>query len=77
MSKWLNPRSALGITLITLALVALPFVAVMGGQAWVRILNASLTTLPGYKVGRQAGYDAARREIAQALGMTLPDEVAA
>ena len=30
--------------------------------------------LPGYKVGRQAGYDAARREIAQALGMTLPDE---
>ena len=42
MSKWLNPRSALGITLITLALVALPFVAAMGGQAWVRILNFAI-----------------------------------
>ena len=32
--------------------------------------------LPGYKAGRQAGYDAARREIARALGMTISDEVA-
>ena len=42
MNKWLNPRSAFGITLITLALVALPFVAAMGGQAWVRILNFAI-----------------------------------
>ena len=39
--------------------------------------STAATILPGYKVGLQAGYDAARREIAQALGMTLPDEVAA
>ena len=42
MMKWLNPRSALGITLITVALLALPFVASMGGQAWVRILNFAI-----------------------------------
>jgi len=42
MSKWLNPRSAFGIAVITLALVALPFVAAMGGQAWVRILNFAI-----------------------------------
>ena len=33
--------------------------------------------LPGYHVGLKAGYVAARRETAMALGMTLPDEVAA
>lgn len=42
MSKWLNLRSAFGIALITLALVALPFVAAMGGQAWVRIINFAI-----------------------------------
>ena len=42
MSKWLNPRSAFGIALITVALVALPFVAAMGGQAWVRIINFAI-----------------------------------
>ncbi|HNN45731.1 MAG TPA: ABC transporter ATP-binding protein, partial [Azospira sp.] len=42
MSKWLNPRSGLGLTLIVVALVALPFVAGMGGQAWVRILNFAI-----------------------------------
>ena len=42
MNKWLNPRSALGIALITAALVALPFVAAMGGQAWVRILDFAI-----------------------------------
>lgn len=36
--------------------------------------STAATILPGYKVGLQAGYDAARREIAQALGMTLPAE---
>lgn len=42
MSKWLTPRSVFGIALITLALVALPFVAAMGGQAWVRIINFAI-----------------------------------
>ena len=42
MMKWLSPRSALGIALITVALVALPFVVAMGGQAWVRILNFAI-----------------------------------
>jgi len=42
MNKWLNPRSALGIALITLALLALPFVAATGGQAWVRILDFAI-----------------------------------
>ena len=42
MKKWLNPRSAFGITLISVALLALPFVAAMGGQAWVRILNFAI-----------------------------------
>jgi branched-chain amino acid transport system permease protein len=40
--KWMNPRSATGIFLITVALVALPFVAAMGGQAWVRILDFAI-----------------------------------
>ena len=42
MSKWLNPRSAFGIVLITMALLGLPFVAAMGGQAWVRILDFAI-----------------------------------
>src|SRR5574343_676870 len=42
MSKWLSPRSALGIGLITVALLGLPFVAAMGGQAWVRILDFAI-----------------------------------
>ncbi len=42
MSKWLNPRSALGIVLIGAALISLPFVVAMGGQAWVRILNFAI-----------------------------------
>uniref|UniRef100_Q47JF0 Amino acid/amide ABC transporter membrane protein 2, HAAT family n=1 Tax=Dechloromonas aromatica (strain RCB) TaxID=159087 RepID=Q47JF0_DECAR len=42
MSKWLNPRSAFGIALIAVALLGLPFVAAMGGQAWVRILDFAI-----------------------------------
>lgn len=42
MSKWLHPRSLFGIVLITLALLGLPFVAAMGGQAWVRILDFAI-----------------------------------
>jgi branched-chain amino acid transport system permease protein len=42
MNKWLNPRSAFGITLIAVALLGLPFVAAMGGQAWVRILDFAI-----------------------------------
>src|SRR6185369_3961489 len=42
MSKWLTPRSILGVVLIGAALIALPFVAAMGGQAWVRILNFAI-----------------------------------
>ncbi|MDP3441177.1 MAG: ABC transporter ATP-binding protein [Azonexus sp.] len=42
MKNWLNPRSMAGITLITVALIALPFVAAMGGQAWVRIANFAI-----------------------------------
>ena len=42
MKNWLNPRSALGIALITIALIALPFVVGAGGQAWVRILNFAI-----------------------------------
>jgi branched-chain amino acid transport system permease protein len=42
MSKWLNPRSGLGLALIAIALIALPFIAAMGGQAWVRILNFAI-----------------------------------
>ena len=33
--------------------------------------STAATILPGYKVGLQAGYEAARRDIAQALGMKL------
>jgi branched-chain amino acid transport system permease protein len=42
MKNWLSPRSTAGIALITLALIALPFVAAMGGQAWVRIANFAI-----------------------------------
>jgi len=42
MSKWLNPRSAFGIALIAAVLLALPFVAAAGGQAWVRIVNFAI-----------------------------------
>ncbi len=42
MAKWLNPRSALGLALIAAVLVALPFVAALGGQAWVRIVNFAI-----------------------------------
>ena len=42
MNRWLNPRSALGVALITIALLALPFVAAAGGQAWVRIVNFAI-----------------------------------
>jgi hypothetical protein len=45
MNKWLNPRSAFGIALITIALLGLPFVAAMGGQAWVRILDFAILTV--------------------------------
>lgn len=42
MSNCFNRRSMFGLGLITIALVALPFVAAMGGQAWVRILNFAI-----------------------------------
>ena len=42
MKNWLSPRSTAGIALITLALLALPFVAGMAGQAWVRIINFAI-----------------------------------
>lgn len=42
MKNWLSPRSGIGLLLITVALCALPFVAAMGGQAWVRIVNFAI-----------------------------------
>jgi len=42
MNKWLTPRSTLGLVLVAAALIALPFVAALGGQAWVRILNFAI-----------------------------------
>lgn len=42
MKNWLSPRSTAGIALIAIALMALPFVAAMGGQAWVRIVNFAI-----------------------------------
>ena len=42
MSRWLQPRSALGMTLIAVALIGLPFVAASAGQAWVRILDFAI-----------------------------------
>ena len=40
--SWLTPRSAAGVTLIAITLLALPFVAATGGQAWVRILDFAI-----------------------------------
>jgi len=43
MKQWLNPKSALGMALIAIALIALPFVLVASGQqAWVRIVNFAI-----------------------------------
>ncbi len=42
MKNWLSPKSVAGIVLITIALIALPFVIGMGGQAWVRIVNFAI-----------------------------------
>ncbi|MBK8524037.1 MAG: ABC transporter ATP-binding protein [Betaproteobacteria bacterium] len=45
MRTWFNtltPRTIFGLTLITVALLALPFVAALGGQAWVRIVNFAI-----------------------------------
>jgi branched-chain amino acid transport system permease protein len=42
MSKLLSPRSAFGMLLIAALLIALPFVAALGGQAWVRIVNFAI-----------------------------------
>ena len=42
MKKWLSPKSTVGLTLITVALLALPFVAALGGQALVRIVNFAI-----------------------------------
>lgn len=42
MKNWLSPKSTAGLVLIAAALLALPFVAALGGQAWVRILNFAI-----------------------------------
>ena len=42
MSRLLSPRSAFGMLLIAAVLIALPFVAALGGQAWVRIVNFAI-----------------------------------
>ncbi len=42
MKNWLDPRSTVGILLISVALIALPFVLGMSGQAWVRIVNLAI-----------------------------------
>ncbi|OMG56421.1 ABC transporter ATP-binding protein [Azonexus hydrophilus] len=42
MKNWLNPKSMTGIALIAIALIVLPHVVGMGGQAWVRILNFAI-----------------------------------
>jgi branched-chain amino acid transport system permease protein len=45
MRTWFNtltPRTIFGLTLITVALLALPFVAALGGQAWVRIVDFAI-----------------------------------
>ncbi len=42
MMRWFSPRSAAGIAMIAAALIALPFVAALGGQAWVRILDFAI-----------------------------------
>ncbi|MBI2308076.1 MAG: ABC transporter ATP-binding protein [Rhodocyclales bacterium] len=45
MRLWLQsltPRALFGLALVAVALLALPFVAAMGGQAWVRIANFAI-----------------------------------
>jgi len=42
MKNWLSPKSMTGIALIAIALIVLPHVVGMGGQAWVRILNFAI-----------------------------------
>ena len=42
MSKLLSPRSTFGMLLIAAVLIALPFFAALGGQAWVRIVNFAI-----------------------------------
>lgn len=42
MKNWLSPKSMTGIALIAIALLVLPHVVGMGGQAWVRILNFAI-----------------------------------
>lgn len=42
MSRLLTSRSAFGMLLIAALLIALPFVAALGGQAWVRIVNFAI-----------------------------------
>ena len=42
MKNWLSPRSTVGIALIAVALIALPFLLATGGQAWVRIANFAI-----------------------------------
>lgn len=40
--RWLNPRSRSGLFFIASTLLALPFVAALGGQAWVRIVDFAI-----------------------------------
>lgn len=40
--SWLAPRPLMGLVLVAIALAALPFVAALGGQAWVRIVNFAI-----------------------------------
>lgn len=45
MKAWfaaLSPRALAGLALVAVALLALPFVAALGGQAWVRIVNLAI-----------------------------------
>ncbi len=42
MKTWLSPRSTAGLIMIAGALLALPFLAASGGQAWVRILDFAI-----------------------------------
>ena len=45
MSSWIGGlpmRKSLGYLLIAIALLGLPFVAALGGQAWVRIIDFAI-----------------------------------
>ncbi len=45
MKAWLqslSPKALFGLALVAAALLALPFVAALGGQAWVRIVNFAI-----------------------------------